>query len=140
MTIAIETAGALAAPAAGTAQGAGRPLLQLAPLDGEQFRAQLAQQWEGARQAVAHAAAAAPAPGPGALGERVVQRAAALSGEMQNEHARVSQALEQASRSGDPQHLVQAMIALNEYQLRVQFMSRAAAKASAALDQLTKLQ
>ncbi|QPI53330.1 hypothetical protein IV454_18775 [Massilia antarctica] len=80
------------------------------------------------------------APGQASLGERVMQRASALSDELRKDQQTISRTLEQAARSGDSMQLMKATLALSDYQTRVQFVSKAAAKATTALDQLTKLQ
>ena len=114
---------------------AGRSVLTLEPLDGAEFRAMLARMTGG--DAVQHVAQ----PGSGAaLGERIMGRAADLSGEVQKDHEFVSKTLEEATRSGDPMQLMKAMMALSDYQTRVQFIAKATSKAASALDQLTKLQ
>ncbi|MYM98637.1 hypothetical protein GTP90_32810 [Rugamonas sp. FT81W] len=93
-----------------------------------------------------HPAANATAPvagqrgGPASLGERVMQRATDLSSELRKDQQYISKTLEQATRSGDSMQLMKAMLALSDYQTRVQFVSKAAAKAVTSLDQLTKLQ
>ena len=114
---------------------AARSVLTLEPLDGAEFRAMLA------RMSGADAAPPVALAGKGAaLGERILQRASDLSGEVQKDHEFVSKALEQATRSGDPMQLMKAMMALSDYQTRVQFVAKATSKAASALDQLTKLQ
>ena len=67
-------------------------------------------------------------------------RAGDLAGEVKKDQQYVSRMLEQATRSGDSMQLMKAMMALNDYQMRVQFISKTASKATSSLDQLTKLQ
>ncbi len=115
---------------------AGRSVLTIEPLDGAEFRAILARMASGGAQ---QHAAVPPAGGAG-LGERIMGRAADLSGEVRKDHEFVSKTLEEATRSGDPMQLMKAMMALSDYQTRVQFIAKATSKAASALDQLTKLQ
>lgn len=79
------------------------------------------------------------AAGP-SLGERLVERAAALGADVQQDHAHVAKALEQAARGGDPVAMMKGMMALGDYQTRTQFIAKAGSKASSAVEQLTKLQ
>lgn len=86
----------------------------------------------------------APASGDGnnnnSLGNRIMTRATNLASELKHDQQYVSKLLEQASRSPDSMHLMKAMLALNDYNLRVQFVSKTASKAASSVDQLTKLQ
>jgi hypothetical protein len=52
----------------------------------------------------------------------------------------VSKMLEQATRTGDSMQLMKAMMALNDYQIRVQTISKTVSKAASAVDQLARLQ
>ena len=74
------------------------------------------------------------------LGDKIIGRAAGLASQLQADQQHVSKALEQATRNGDEVQLMKAMMALSDYQLRVQFVSKAVAKATMGLDQLTRLQ
>jgi hypothetical protein len=74
------------------------------------------------------------------LGNRIMTRATNLASELKHDQQYVSKLLEQASRSPDSMHLMKAMLALNDYNLRVQFVSKTASKAASSVDQLTKLQ
>lgn len=74
------------------------------------------------------------------LGDKIVDRAAGLASQLQADQQHVSKALEQATRNGDEVQLMKAMMALSDYQLRVQFVSKAVSKATMGLDQLTRLQ
>lgn len=128
----------------GTGGAAGKDVLRLSPVSDTEFREIMArhagQEGGAIPKASAPAAAAAPGHGPASLGERVMQRATNLSGELQKDQKYISKTLEQATRSGDSMQLMKAMLALSDYQTRVQFVSKAASKAAGALDQLTKLQ
>jgi hypothetical protein len=121
--------------------GGGHDALRLTPVDGAEFREIMARQ-AGPAGAPGQAApaAGAGAGGHAGLGERIMQRAGALSGELRKDQQYISRSLEQATRSGDSMQLMQAMLALSDYQTRVQFVSKAASKAASAIDQLTKLQ
>lgn len=84
-------------------------------------------------------------PPPGAarepsLGQVIASRASGLAGELKKDQQYVSRLLEKATTSGDSMHLMRAMLALNDYQLRVQTVSKVVSKASTSVDSLTKLQ
>lgn len=102
--------------------------------DGAHFRAALER----------HMRPAAPVEQSGgnkvSLGDKMMGRATDLASELKKDQQYVSKALEQATRSADSMQLMKAMMALNDYQMRVQFVSKTAAKATSSLDQLTKLQ
>ncbi len=103
--------------------------------DGAQFSAALEQQL----RAPAGAAPAGPN-GHLTLGDKLTARASDLSGQLKKDQQHISRMLESASGSGDSMQLMKAMMALNDYQMRVQTIARTVSKASQAFDQLTKLQ
>lgn len=108
--------------------------------EGMAFRAALAERLQ-AQQAAAGGAADAPAdPSRMTMGAQIMGRATAMAEEMQSDQKYVSKMLETATRTGDSMHLMKAMMALNDYQTRVQFVSKIVSKATSSLDQLTKLQ
>ncbi len=74
------------------------------------------------------------------MGEVAAARVSNLASEFQKDQQYVSNLLEKATRTGDSMHLMRAMLALNDYQIRVQAMSKTVSKAASAIDQLTKLQ
>lgn len=74
------------------------------------------------------------------LGSALAQRTTNLASEVKKDQLYVSKLLEQASRTGDSTQLMKAMLALNDYQLRVQAISKTVSKASTSVDSLTKLQ
>lgn len=74
------------------------------------------------------------------LGDRLAGRATNLATEIKKDQEHVSKMLEQASRTGDSMQLMKAMMALNDYQIRVQTISKTVSKATQAFEQLTKLQ
>lgn len=74
------------------------------------------------------------------MGDVVAARFSGLASEFQKDQQYVSKLLEKATRTGDSMHLMRAMLALNDYQLRVQVMSKTVSKAAGAIDQLTKMQ
>lgn len=82
----------------------------------------------------------APVPQGESLGQVIAGRAAGLAGDVKKDQQHVSRLLEQATASGDSMQLMKAMLALNEYQLRVQTVSKVVAKAGTSVDSLTKLQ
>ena len=79
-------------------------------------------------------------PNTQSLGSALAQRTTSLASEVKQDQLYVSKLLEQASRTGDSTQLMKAMLALNDYQLRVQAISKTVSKASTSVDSLTKLQ
>lgn len=118
--------------------GSDRLALEIAPPpapDGAQFSAALE------RQLQAHGGAAPGGPaGQPSLGEKLAARASGLSSELKKDQQHISRMLESASSSGDSMQLMKAMMALSDYQMRVQTIARTVSKATQAFDQLTKLQ
>ena len=104
--------------------------------DGAQFRTAL----ERHMNAVSGTAGASVGGNNASLGEKMMARATNLASEVKHDQQYVSKLLEQATRSADSTHLMKAMLALNDYQVRVQFISKTASKAASSVDQLTKLQ
>ena len=123
--------------AVGDAQGTGDIKLELpqaSPEDSAQFRAALDRQMADPMQVMRTA-------GDGkSLGNAVAGRVSELASEFQKDQQYVSKMLEKATRTGDSMHLMRAMLALNDYQIRVQVMSKTVAKAATSIDQLTKMQ
>lgn len=81
-----------------------------------------------------------PAVAGDSLGKQIMGRAHDLASGIMHDQQHVSKMLEQASRTGDSMQLMKAMMALNDYQVRVQTVSKAVSKATSAVDQLTKMQ
>ncbi len=74
------------------------------------------------------------------LGSAIVGRTTHLAAEIKQDQQYVSKLLEQATRTGDSMQLMKAMMALNDFQLRVQTVSKVVSKAVTSVDSLTKLQ
>lgn len=74
------------------------------------------------------------------LGSVIAKKATGLATQVKQDQQYVSKLLETATRSGDSLHLMRAMMALNDYQLRVQTISKTVSKAATSIDALTKLQ
>jgi hypothetical protein len=74
------------------------------------------------------------------LGSAIAGRATHLAAEIKQDQQYVSKLLEQATRTGDSMQLMKAMMALNDFQLRVQTVSKVVSKAVTSVDSLTKLQ
>lgn len=106
--------------------------------DGAAFRADIARHLADNR-AAAPSAGTSPA-GGASLGERMLGLTTEMASDVQQNHAIVSRALDKATRSGEPMDLMKAMMTLNDYQTRVQVITKVTSKAISALDQLTKLQ
>lgn len=107
-----------------------------------QFRAALERYIEaGAGDAVKGVSGkAGPAGDSKSLGHTIATRATDLASEVKKDQQYVSKLLEQATRTGDSLHLMRAMMALSDFQLRVQTISKTVSKATSSIDSLTKLQ
>jgi flagellar hook-basal body complex protein FliE len=103
--------------------------------DGAQFRAAL----ERHMSAMSGAAPGGPGGKP-SLSEKVVGRVTNLAGNIQKDQQYVSKLLEHATRTGDSMQLMKAMMAMNDYQIRVQTITKTVSKSTQAFEQLTKLQ
>ncbi len=79
-------------------------------------------------------------PNTNSLGSAMAGRATTLASQVKQDQQYVSKLLEQATRTGDSMQLMKAMMALNDYQLRVQTISKTVSKAASSVDSLTKLQ
>ncbi|MBP0597306.1 EscI/YscI/HrpB family type III secretion system inner rod protein [Herbaspirillum sp. LeCh32-8] len=79
-------------------------------------------------------------PNTHSLGSALAQRTSSLASEVKQDQLYVSKLLEQATRTGDSMQLMKAMMALSDYQIRVQTISKCVSKASTSVDSLTKLQ
>jgi hypothetical protein len=104
----------------------------------EQFRAALE------RQTGSGAVGAAGQPGAAqhskSLGNIIAGKTTELATEVKKDQQYVSKLLETATRSGDKIHLMRAMMALSDFQMRVQTISKTVSKAANSIDSLTKLQ
>lgn len=78
--------------------------------------------------------------GKNTLGDKIMNRCTSLAGEMKTDQEYVSKLLEQATRTGDSMQMMKAMMALSDYQTRVQFVSKTVSKAASSIDQLTRMQ
>jgi len=130
---AMASGAAAGTPAAGAAHGPGLHLdIQAGAADSGQFRAMFEQHLQ--------QGAVKMKPNTHSLGSALAQRTSNLASEVKQDQLHVSKMLEQATRSGSSVELMKAMMALNDYQLRVQTISKTVSKASTAIDSLTKLQ
>jgi hypothetical protein len=102
------------------------------PADSAQFRATLERYLKGAP--------AKTGADNASLGTAIAGRATTLASQLKQDQLYVSKLLETATRSGDSMQLMKAMMALNDYQLRVQTVSKTVSKAASSVDTLTKLQ
>ncbi|HVK95918.1 MAG TPA: EscI/YscI/HrpB family type III secretion system inner rod protein [Noviherbaspirillum sp.] len=108
--------------------------------DSAQFRAALERHMGGGGGGVDAVGGPSGASGHKSLGGIIAERATGLAGEVKQDQQYVSKMLEQATRTGDSMHLMRAMMALNDFQLRVQTISKTVSKAATSIDSLTKLQ
>lgn len=83
---------------------------------------------------------ASPAREADSIGRRLVSELSDMSGRLKADHKYVSSMIEKATVGGDDAMMMKAMMALSDYQQRVQIVSKTVAKAASSLDQLTKLQ
>ncbi|MFT5589978.1 MAG: hypothetical protein ACI9ZF_002158 [Bradyrhizobium sp.] len=77
---------------------------------------------------------------PMSMSGQLANRATELASEVQKDQQYVSRMLEHATQTGDQMVMMKAMLALNDYQTRVQFVSKTISKASTSVDQLTRMQ
>jgi hypothetical protein len=103
-----------------------------------QFRAALERQM--AAGPAGGGAPAGKAHGGKSLGQVLAGRTTELAGEVKKDQQYVSKLLETATRTGDKIDLMRAMMALSDFQLRVQTISKTVSKAATSIDSLTKLQ
>lgn len=127
-----------AGPAAGGV-GAGSPTFALSGIgsaDPGRFQDALS------RHTAAAVAVVPPEPARGdfSLGQKLIDRASSLSDGLKHDQQYVSKMLEQATRTGDSMQLMKALMALHDYQIKIQAVSKVVTKATSSLDQLTKLQ
>lgn len=133
MQAAIQAGASAGAPSAISPRGAGVHVdIQPNHADIEQFKAMFEQHLK--RDALRMK------PNTDSLGSALAQRTTNLASQVKQDQLYVSKLLEQASRTGDSLQLMKAMMALNDYQLRVQTISKTVSKASSSVDSLTKLQ
>lgn len=120
-------------PSGGSARGAGLHMdVQSSSADGEHFKTMFEQYMNKDAMRLK--------PNTNSLGSALAQRTTALATEVKQDQLYVSKLLEQATRTGDSMQLMKAMMALNDYQIRVQTISKCVSKASTSVDSLTKLQ
>lgn len=74
------------------------------------------------------------------ISQKLVSGLQDMSGRLQADHRNISRLIETAAQTGDDRAMMKAMLALADYQQRVQMMSKSVAKAGSSLDQLTRLQ
>jgi hypothetical protein len=106
-----------------------------------QFRAALERHMGvGAAGGAAGPAGPSPAGDSKSLGHVIAGKTTNLAAEIKKDQQYVSKLLESATRTGDKIHLMRAMMALSDFQMRVQTISKTVSKAATSIDSLTKLQ
>ncbi len=149
MSIEMSTmnSGAPARAPHGVQQGGGLEGLQgqgvASSEDAQRFAQALAahRQRQGAQPQAGGAAAVAPAGLDGkSIGSRMVAGLSDIAGHLKADHKAVSSMIEKATLAGDDAMMMKAMLALADYQQRVQIVSKTVSKAASSLDQLTRLQ
>jgi hypothetical protein len=91
----------------------------------------------------ANQAGSAPVKGIGeskSIGNQLMSGLSDMSTRLKSDHKQISTMLEKATVGGDDAMMMKALMALGDYQQRVQIVSKVVSKASASLDQLTRLQ
>ena len=74
------------------------------------------------------------------IGSRLVTGLSDMASRLKADHKVVSSLVEKATVGGDDALMMKAMMALGDYQQRVQIVSKTVSKAASSLDQLTRLQ
>jgi hypothetical protein len=74
------------------------------------------------------------------IGARLVNGLSDMAGRLKADHKVISSLIEKATVGGDDALMMKAMMALGDYQQRVQIVSKTVSKAASSLDQLTRLQ
>lgn len=74
------------------------------------------------------------------VGRKLISSLSDMSGRLKADHKHVSSMIEKATVGGDNALMMRAMMALTDYQQRVQVISKTVTKAASSLDQLTRLQ
>ena len=83
---------------------------------------------------------ASAADGPTGIGQRLLDGLSGMSDRLKADHKYVSSLIEKATVGGDDAMLMRALVALGDYQQRVQVVTKTVSKAASSLDQLTRLQ
>ena len=78
--------------------------------------------------------------GPTGIGQRLLNGLSGMSDRLKADHKYVSSLIEKATVGGDDAMLMRALVALGDYQQRVQVVTKTVSKAASSLDQLTRLQ
>lgn len=129
-------------PPAGPAEFGAQLKIDIQGLDhggGAQFRAAL-DRHAGGMGGVDGIPGAGAKGGANSLGNALATRTTTLATEVKKDQQYVSRLLETATRSGDKVDLMRAMMALSDFQMRVQTISKVVSKAATSIDALTKLQ
>jgi Type III secretion basal body protein I, YscI, HrpB, PscI len=74
------------------------------------------------------------------IGNKLINGLEDISGKLKSDHRNISRQIELAVDTGDDRMMMKAMMAVSDYQQRVQMVSKTVSKAGSSLDQLTKLQ
>jgi hypothetical protein len=74
------------------------------------------------------------------IGSRMIAGLSDIAVNLKADHKAVSSMIEKATLGGDDAMMMKAMLALADYQQRVQIVSKTVSKAASSLDQLTRLQ
>lgn len=76
---------------------------------------------------------------PHSLGDRLIAGVKDVSSRFNADQRYISSIVEQAATTGNDALMMRALLALGDYQNRVQIMSKTVSKAASSIDQLTRL-
>jgi hypothetical protein len=74
------------------------------------------------------------------IGQQMMAGLSDMSARLKSDHKQVSNLIEKATVGGDDNMMMKAMLALTDYQQRVQIVSKVVSKAATSMDSLTRLQ
>jgi Type III secretion basal body protein I, YscI, HrpB, PscI len=74
------------------------------------------------------------------IGSQMMAGLSDMSARLKSDHKQVSNLIEKATVGGDDNLMMKAMLALTDYQQRVQIVSKVVSKAATSMDSLTRLQ
>jgi Type III secretion basal body protein I, YscI, HrpB, PscI len=74
------------------------------------------------------------------IGNQLMSGLSDMSVRLKSDHKQISTMLQKATVGGDDAMMMKALLALGDYQQRVQIVSKVVSKAASSLDQLTRLQ
>ncbi len=128
-------------PGSGHMPGAAEGFPVSSTADAQRFSQALAMHREA--QGAAHQTSVNGVGGVGeskSIGNQMLAGLTDMSARLKSDHKQVSRLIEKASVGGDDNMMMKAMLALTDYQQRVQIVSKVVSKAATSMDSLTRLQ